>query len=424
MIKEKLQQIILDNQGRKYESIVDREHSLPENMNKVITLLGPRRSGKTFLLFSLIKRLRQKINSENIIYLNFEDDRIFPLDLAGLGQITEAYYELFPDKTEELVYFFLDEIHVIDKWEKFVRRIYDNENCRIYLCGSSSKLLGKEIATSLRGRSITYEVFPLSFKEYLHFLEIPDELTSKSKSKILHALTNYLNKGSFPETVFYDQDTTRRVLQEYIDLIMYKDVIERYQITNQVLLKRLLISCLSNTANLISISKIYRELKSQGLSIARNTVFEYIGYLEDAFALFTIPLFSRSVAEQNRNPRKLYVIDVGFKHAVSISYDIGKLFETVVFLHIRRNVREVYYYRGKQEVDFCFYDHDQLVLINVCYDLSDRKTREREVNGLLEAMKDLKVYTSTLITSEQFESIDHSPFNIRVIPLWKWLLGH
>ncbi len=193
MKKEIFKQLITNNQEKEFDYVFERDIDFPLVSNKIIAFIGVRRSGKTHLMYHAIKRLRKTMRIENIVYLNFEDDRIFPLNLQDLSLFLEAYYELFPNNKSEKVIFFFDEIQVVENWEKFVRRLYDTENCQIFISGSSSKLLSSEIATSLRGRTLTFEVFPLSFKEYLQFNNVKVNIySSRSKSQIIYYFEKYL----------------------------------------------------------------------------------------------------------------------------------------------------------------------------------------------------------------------------------------
>ncbi|OGW05483.1 MAG: ATPase [Nitrospinae bacterium RIFCSPLOWO2_01_FULL_39_10] len=425
MQKDILKTIITDSQEKDMSHVMDRDIQIPLNTGKVISLVGVRRSGKTHLLYSIINKLRKTTDPKNIVYINFEDDRLFPLELKDLTNLLDAYYELYPDKKNERVYFFFDEIQNVQYWEKFIRRLYDTENCTVFITGSSAKLLSREIATTLRGRTLSYEVFPLSFSEFLRFKKInTDFYSSKSLAKIKNAFSEYLIKGGFPEIVNYDSTIFMKTLQEYIDLIMFRDVIERYNISNTFLLKRLIKFCFTNIATHVSFNKLYNDFKSQGLSLSRNTVYEYIACLEDAFALFTIPIYAKSVREQWRNPRKIYTVDVGFKTAMDypFSIDIGRVFENIVFLELRRQSEKIYYFKGKHEVDFYYTSDGKEHLLNVSYDMESPATRAREIKGLIEAMKSLSLKEGSIITAEHKDMIKTDVGKINVIPLWEWLL--
>lgn len=426
MQKDNFKRLIADSQEKDLSYVMDRDLKIPLNIGKVISLIGVRRSGKTHLLYSIINKLRKAADSKNIVYVNFEDDRLFPLALKDLSHLLDAYYEMYPDKKNEKVYFFFDEIQNVPNWEKFIRRLYDTENCSVFITGSSAKLLGKEIATGLRGRTLSYEVFPLSFAELLRFKEIkPDLFSSKSQARIRNTLNDFFIRGGFPEIIKYDQAVFIKTLQEYIDLIMYRDVIERYGISNTFLLKRLIKFCFSNISTLVSFNKLYNDFKSEGLSISRNTVYEYISYLEDAYALFTVPVYAKSLREQWRNPRKIYSVDVGFKTAMDypLSADVGRVIENIVFLELRKKTEQIYYFKGKQEVDFYYVLDGREHLLNVCYEMESSATREREIRGLVEAMNRFSLKEGTIVTSDHKELIKAADGKINVVPLGEWLLA-
>lgn len=425
MQKDIFKKLIADSQEKDLSYVMDRDLEIPFDTGKIISLIGVRRSGKTHVLYSIINKIRKTTDSKNIVYINFEDDRLFPLELRDLSALLDAYYELYPDKKNEKVYFFFDEIQNVQDWEKFIRRLYDTENCAIFITGSSAKLLSKEIATALRGRTLSYEVFPLSFSEFLAFRDIKKDLhSSKSQARIKNAFAEYLVKGGFPEIVNYEQAVYMKALQEYIDLIMYRDVIERYSISNTFLLKRLIKFCYTNVSTLVSFNKLYNAFKSEGLGISRNTVYEYISYLEDAFALFTVPIYAKSMREQWRNPRKIYSIDVGFKTAMDypFSMDTGRIFENIVFLELRRKAEKIHYYKGKHEVDFYYTLGGKQHLLNVSYEMESMVTREREIRGLVEAMKRFSLKEGSVVTSEHKELLKTEAGRVNVIPLWEWLL--
>jgi len=423
MKKEIFKRLIIDSQEKNFVDIIMRDFEMPFDTQKIITLKGVRRCGKTSVLYQTIKQLRLTCDRTNIVYINFEDDRIFPLQLPDFNELIDAYYELFPLKKADKVYFFFDEIQNVENWEKFVRRVYDTENCQIFICGSSSKLLSSEIATSLRGRTISYEIFPLSFHEFLRFKNVnTNHYSSSNYAMIRNMLDTYLFQGGFPELIEENENKHKLILQEYVDLIIYKDLIERYGITNRYLIKLLVRYCYVNISTPLSQNKLFNDMKSQGISLSKNTLYDYIEYLREVYAIFTLPVYSRSVAEQNRNPQKVYSIDTGFKSVFSISQDIGRIIENVVMLHLRRNYSNLYYWLGKQEIDFVYETDSGIQLINVSYDLSNTETMQRELNSLYEAMDFFKINIATLITMELEKQIIQNGKTIKIIPLWKWLL--
>ena len=424
-MKEAFKKIITDFHEKKMPPTILRDIRIPFDSGKIVSLIGVRRSGKTSILYRLIEKLREYVNPANIVYINFEDDRLFPLQLQNLNDLIEAYYELHPEKREEKIHLFFDEIQNVENWEIFVRRIYDTLNVELFITGSSSKLLSAEIATSLRGRTITYEIFPFSFSEYLRFRKIEINLySSKSLSYIANAFNDYLHHGGFAETIEVMPDIRSKILSDYANLIIYKDIVERYRIKNLALMKHLVKYCFTNMATAVSTTKLYNDFKSQGFKLGKDTLFEYFSYLGDAFAIFSVPIFRNSVREEQRNPKKIYAVDNGFKSVfdVSLSPDYGRLYENAAFLHLRRKSGEVYYFLQKQEVDFyCKTDMGPLVA-NICYDIKNPKTRKREVTGLVEALTYFNCNQGYLLTGDHEETAVYDSKNIMILPLWKWLL--
>lgn len=424
-MKDLFKRLITDFIEKDIVNILPRDYNIPLESKKIISLIGVRRSGKSSLLFDTIKKLRNKISRENIIYLNFEDDRLYPLELKSLDFILESYYELFPSKRGEKIYLFLDEVQVVENWEIYVRRIYDNENIQIYITGSSAKLLSTEIATSLRGRTITYEIFPFSFKEYLEYKNIPINLSSsKSLSFINNELQNYLFDGGFAETIGEDKSISRKILSDYLDLIVFKDIVDRYNITNRSLLKSLNKYCFTNMATLVSFTKLYNEFKSQGFKLSKDTIFNYLSHLEDAYAVFTLPIYRNSIKEEQRNPKKIYAIDNGFKkiYDYAIDKDMSKLYENLVYLHLRRQTKDLYYFKEKQEVDFYARIDEKEYLVNVSYKIENDQTRKREIEGLFEAMDYFKLKEAYLVTENENSIVEIEDKKIFIIPLYKYLL--
>jgi len=423
-MKDIFKKLIIDSQERIYTNIIERDYIIPTDTNKIVSLIGVRRSGKTYMLYSIIDKLRRVVKRENIFYINFEDDRLFPITLQDLDGLIEGYYELYPDKRDEKVYIFLDEVQNIKGWELFVRRIYDTLNVQLFITGSSSKLLSSEIATALRGRTIVYEIFPFSFKEYLKYKEIEINFYSSSSiSYMQHAFNSYLVNGGFAETFDQSDDVQKRILKDYFDLIIYKDIMDRYHIKNHTLLKHLIKYLFVNMGTLVSFTKLYNEYKSQGFKLSKDTIYEYISYLQESYTLFTIPIYRNSVKEEQRNPKKLYVIDNGFKRLfdASLSEDFSKLYENLAFLHLRRQTSEVYYFKNRQEVDL-YANINGGLLVNVSYQIENERTLQREINALVEGMNYFNLTTSYLVTSHREEIIEIKDKKIIVTPLWKWLL--
>ena len=418
--KKVFNQIISDFLERPLPHALPRSLKIPLDVPKIVSLLGPRRAGKTYSLFYVIQQLQKEVARDRLIYINFEDDRLFPLKLKDMDDFLQSYYELYPTNRDEKVWFFFDEIQEVPNWEKFIRRIWDTENCRIYLTGSSSKLLSRELATSLRGRTLPYEIFPLSFSEFLNFNEIKaNKKTSKGQATILHWFDRWLEQGGFPELVFLPKELHRRTVDEYIDLMLYRDLMERFSLKKPSLLKYLLKHVVSNLANSMSVNKIFNDIKSQGFKLSRATVYDYLSHLEEAFLIFNVNIWHRSIRSQAQMPSKIYLVDAAFKSAMTIGEDKGRLLENAVFLHLRRQGLQLHYVLKKQEVDFYWKNGTP---INVCYGFYHPQTREREVKGMLEALRFLEEDTGLILTRDRTEKIEIDGKTILVIPVWEYFL--
>ena len=427
MDKETLKYILTDFHEKPLLRAFTRKVELPLDLKKVVTVVGIRRSGKTYLLYLTMQRLMDRgLDKKNIIYLNFEDDRLFPVKLSEMDLILRAYHELYPDRLKEQKILFLDEIQQIPGWEKYIRRIYDTESVQIYLTGSSSRNVSRDISTTLRGRAIHYEVFPLSFGEYLDFKGIEiKHYSTETEARMLHALDEYLQWGGFPEVVMEkDKPLKLKILQEYADLILYKDLIEQYGIKNQYLLKYLLKHFMTNPSSLASVNKLYNDLKSQGVSLSKSSLYEYIEYLLDAYILFSTSKYSPSLRVQTQNPSKYYIVDTGLTLVFTPNRgrDLGKKLENAIYLHLRTqpDIHDIFYYKNRFEVDFFYGEADRHYLVNASYSVQGVDTAKREVSGL-ENVKNLHPEALEALVLNDWNP-DLIPATTKVIPAWQFLL--
>lgn len=395
---------------------------LPTGTGKVIGLAGVRRSGKTFLFFDTVRRLTERgVNRRCIVYLNFEDDRLNPIHAEELDLVLRCLRELYPETVNQRVFLFLDEVQNVFGWERWVRRIHDTEDVEVYVTGSSSQLLTRDLTTALRGRSITLEVFPLSFGEVLAFrgIEVVPH-SADNESLIRRELEDYLAWGGFPEIVLADEALRPLILEEYASLLFYRDVVERYGVRNEKLMRELLRHAFRNTAGLINVSKLHRDFKSLGFSVSKNTLFEYLGYLEDAFLVFLVPRQEQSLRKQAHNPRKLHVIDPGLVAAFKAhsGRDVGHKLETAVFLAMRRNRKDLFYYANGSEVDLC--DGQGEMFINTCWSLAEADTRRRESRAMAFGHERWPRAQGRLLFHEYVPDIEQQiP---EAVPAWRFLL--
>lgn len=377
---------------------LERTVVLPEEAEKAIVAIGMRRTGKSFTLFQKIKHfLDAGIPLSQILYIDCEDARLQPLDQHQLAQLLDGFYTLFPENHDLTSYLFLDEIHYAEEWPFVIRRYLNTKNARIYLTCSSSKLLSSEIATSLQGRSLTVEVWPYSFQEYLTVKghkKWDKTLGRDEKDRYGKLLREYLTEGGFPEVVGKPQMQWMRILQDYVSVVTYRDIIERHHITNTALIDYLIHYLLKNGATSFSTNKLFNTLSSQGFSVSRSTLYDYMSYIEDAFLVFTIPVFSESIRKAQNNPKKLYVVDSGLvnAHQLSVIPFYGRLFENLIYLDLRRRGDEIYYYLTEEryEVDFFTRSVDgSLNLYQVAWEMESEETRAREERALEKATQEL-----------------------------------
>jgi predicted AAA+ superfamily ATPase len=429
-MKNILDLLIDDFHERELPELMLRKQSMAWVSRKANVVIGMRRSGKTWFCYQQMQELMENgLEKERLLYLNFEDERLLPFFAQDFQSVMETYYRKFPALKSKRCYLFLDEVQRIDGWDKFVRRMLDTEQLSVCVTGSSSKLLSTEIATSLRGRSLTTEIFPFSFKEFLRYkkVDLKSELRfgSKVRAILQNLIGRYLKIGGFPEVQALDDELRREVLRNYIDVVILRDVVERHSISNTVALRALIRHIINAPATRFSVNKFYNSLRSQGVACTKNNLYAYMDHLADTFLFYRVPIHSRSERVRRVNPKKIYVIDPGLLEAMSlhITDDRGALLENLVFMHLRRQGLAPDYYVTKNgaEVDFILTakDRSERRLIQVCWDIHDPATQKREVHALQSAMKELGLSKGTIVT---WLDEDVSDQRIDIVPVWKWLL--
>ncbi len=432
----KLEEVIVEFHKLGLPEVKEREIELPPDVNKAITVTGLRRTGKTYLLYQTIQKLISRGKEmKELFYINFEDERLEGMKSENLSEIVELYRKHNPDS--DTMYLFLDEIQAVDGWERFVRRLLERRNVRVFLTGSSSRLLSRDIATSLRGRSLSYHLFPLSFREFLEFKgeNFEEPLIEDDRGRIMSYIEEYMEFGGFPEIVNYGKPEHRalkiRTLQEYLDLIIYKDLVERYGIEKTGVMKVLIRVIIKNFGNRISVNRLRDMLIASGAKLSRTKIYEYFSYLEDIGFVIPLKRFSYSEIKSTRSIPKLYVVDTGFPAVYGLE-DRGRRMENLVAIELLRRKMyrnpndEIYFYvspRGNREVDFVLSTGMRVKeLIQVAYTVDNENTRRREISALVSASKELKCNNLKVITwdYEGAEEVDGK--RIEYAPLWKWLL--
>ena len=425
MIDKKIlfEEVVLDNLNIvEKANVIDRDKDIKLLSNKIKVIYGVRRGGKTYFLFQIIN----KHFKDDFIYINFEDERLININANELNELLKIALSI--KNTKNL---FFDEIQSVDNWDKFVRRLNDS-GFNIFITGSSSKLLSKEIATSLRGRNLKTEILPLNFKEFLKFknFEIKKGYSTIEKAELLKYLNEFIKFGGFPEIALVeDEEIKKDILKEYLDSIFYRDVVERHNIRNIKEIKVLRNVLINLFANEVSIKKITNLLKEFNTKISRECIYNYLEYFGDAYLIFLLNNFSYKTKTVSNS--KLYVIDGMWNFSLSFSKNKGRILENIVFLELRKKGfvenENLFYVKGKNyEVDFLIFDKNK-ELIQVCYELNEIN-KDREIKAFEKAIKDLNLKDVKLkiitYNDEGLEklNIDDKEYLIEIIPFWKWSL--
>ena len=423
-----IQSIILQNQKKLSEEqkIVKRELTLEVIPKKASVLIGIRRCGKSTYIHDYISNTVTDKNS--ICWIDFADDRLSSLQIEEPAQIADAYYQLYPEYHEKTVYFFFDEIQLVHNWSLFVNRLQNTENCRIYITGSSAKMLSKELATELGGRSLSYELFPYSFKEYLRAHDILDSRDMILQADKVNALfSRYCLWGGFPELLYINNEFHKtRYLQNLAMDVITRDIATRHKIQDLSLLHTLMLMLVSAMGNPITVNKLKQRLSGMHYKISNEWISKYIDYLTDAYLIFPIEILSANAAVRAVNPKKIYCVD----HALSIACDAkifdntGAVLENIVYCHLRKKNNNLHYYKTQNgyEIDFVSGTEGQFKIYQVCADLSNDDTKKREYRAIKEACNELKCSNATLIVMNQkSESIQMDNVTIDIVNAVEWL---
>ncbi|MBI2136302.1 ATP-binding protein [Candidatus Woesearchaeota archaeon] len=421
--KELLKEILLERQ-KKLEESMKKDFVARNKLNEIkdligikhcIILTGIRRCGKSVLLTEIM----DKFYTKYFYYINFEDERLLKFDVNDFNMLYETCIELFGSKKT----FFLDEVQNIAGWERWVRRMYD-DGFKFFITGSNAKLLSKELGTLLTGRQVSISLYPFDFYEFLSFHKIDfkkeDIYLTEKRALIIKKFNEYINDGGLPE---YLESKRIEVLQDHFNDIIQKDIVERYGIKNIKQLKELANYLITNTGNLST----YNSLKKANNFQSVNTIIKYVSYLENTYLVFTVPYFSYSLRKQAANPFKAYAIDPGLRNAISFTFsrDIGRIYETIVAIELKRAKKEVFYWKNvlHEEVDFVVKKGNKAEqLIQVCYNLNDVNVKKRELNAMIKASDELRCNNLLIITDEHEHEEKIADKKIKFLPLWKWLL--
>lgn len=418
MDSRRIKEVILE-QKKEFEK---QEEFVPRTLLKdiknhltiphAIIISGLRRSGKSTLLKEIHNAHYQ---DKTIYYFNFEDERLLNFTVDDFNLLYETFIELLGPSN----IFFFDEIQVIPQWEAFVRRMY-NKGCKFFITGSNSSMLSKEMGTKLTGRSINIALYPFSFRECLLLKNIQPNKSvplTEERAQLKKEFNTYLEKGGLPE---YRKYNNNQILKDLYENILYRDVIIRYNISDEKILKELTHYLFSNYGKEISFNQLKNLLKTG----SANTIKNYIDHLENAYLIFTVPKYDPSVKKQIYSKKKIYVIDTGLINLISFQFskNTGRILENIVFLELKRRNKDVYYYRNKHECDFVIQNNLNITqAIQVTQQITETN-KEREINGLLEVLHSFNLKHGLILTYDQEDEIIKEDKKIIIKPIWKWLL--
>ena len=422
----KIERIIREYWERELPEMRERRIKLPMEKNFINDIVGPRRAGKTYLMFLTIKNLMKKMDKEATIYINFENRKLFPLKESYFNDIIEFIYAENLFEKHKTIYLFLDEVQRIKGWEKYIRSIYDEfkDSIRIFVSGSSANLLSKDYSKLLTGRHLTTLVTPLNFKEFLLFKGIETKIhTEKEEAYLKKYLKEYLQTGGFPDVVLGKEKDA--ILSQLFTDIISRDVLSRAEIRKENVAEEFSYYLASNVSNLLSFNKMKKYFHSRGIKISVPTLANYFWHLKNAFLFFDSLIFSYKVKDQMQYPRKIYCIDNGIANTFKISENLGQMYENTVAIELLRRGAKFYYWKNKQneEVDFVIMEGIRVKqLIQVCSDVGTMETKQREVRALVKAMKEFKLKEGLMLTSDVEGEEVFDEKTIIYLPLWKWLL--
>ena len=443
-----VQEKILDFEQLGLPEVFDRNLRLlpvqkPDRNNLAQVIVGTRRCGKTYRLFQEMRDVaRAGYDPEMMLYFNFEDERLKPYSASLLTDVLDTFFAMRPKACEEGCFLFFDEIQEVPDWSLFLRRVIDSTKATVYVTGSSSKMLSSELSSEFRGRSLSRELFPLSFSEFVRRMGDADLSSSKGFSSsdaavARGALSEYLLRGGYMAALDLPVSDGMMLMQEYAYRTVAMDVVERYNLRTPRIATSCLTRCIASSGRELSVNKVVNEFKSRGASTSRETVSSLLSYYEEAYLVFSLGDLNRSLANNPRSSSKVYAVDPGMFAAFSpaASKEEGQRLETAVFNKLRRLAPQARsgslarltfeHEGGSHEVDFVMGDAllgDVFQLVQVSVDMSNLKTRRRELSAVEAAMEKYGINEATIVAMDSEETVEMESGVVRVVPAWKWLL--
>ena len=412
-------------------SLHERSLQLPLNKQRIVTVTGVRRCGKSSLLHLTINRLLASgVDKEQILYIGFDDERLANMDVSDFDEILQAYRLMYPDRPLSSVYMFFDEIQIVKGWELFVLRVYKSYCKNVYVTGSTAQMLSGEMSSALRGWPDEYTEYPLSFKEFIAFKGVKaNRYTEEGAALMANMFKSYLLTGGFPQAVLANVETERvKLLQAYFNTMLFRDMIEHYNISaSPSVVRYFLKRVFNNITKPSSVNNIYNDLKSQGLKLSKDSLYQWLDYASNIFLLHKVTKYSKSIIKQSTSLSKYYVVDFALAKSVLLpqSEEKGKALENAVYMHLARHLNEneqIYYFNEGAECDFVIANDEGVKeLIQVCWELDEFNT-PRECGGLCAASAATGCKKASIVTCNQAQSIHYGDLQINVVASWDFML--
>lgn len=412
-------------------SLHERSLQLPLNKQRIVTVTGVRRCGKSSLLHLTINRLLASgVDKEQILYIGFDDERLANMDVSDFDEILQAYRLMYPDRPLSSVYMFFDEIQIVKGWELFVLRVYKSYCKNVYVTGSTAQMLSGEMSSALRGWPDEYTEYPLSFKEFIAFKGVKaNRYTEEGAALMANMFKSYLLTGGFPQAVLANVETEWvKLLQAYFNTMLFRDMIEHYNISaSPSVVRYFLKRVFNNITKPSSVNNIYNDLKSQGLKLSKDSLYQWLDYACNIFLLHKVPKYSKSIIKQSTSLSKYYVVDFALAKSVLLpqSEEKGKALENAVYMHLARHLNEneqIYYFNEGAECDFVIANDEGVKeLIQVCWELDEFNT-PRECGGLCAASAATGCKKASIVTCNQAQSIHYGDLQINVVAAWDFML--
>ena len=389
---------------------------IPTETNKIITLIGPRRAGKSTFMYQLMDDLvRQQVPAKCIFYFNIEDDRLNGLKAEELDDLLVACRERSVAPLEDC-YFFFDEVQELPLWDKFLRRVYDKVSQHLFVTGSNARLLSKEIPTHLRGRSLSFPIMPFTFAQYCDFRQIKNPLTAD--------VLLFLTFGGFPEVVKQESTLLKlQTLQEYFNVMVYRDLIQRHNMQMPQVLRPFVLALAASAGKLFSVNSVFGRLKGAKIQVSKNTLYKYLEVCQSAYVIEVLEKYHTKMVIRKVGERKVYLVDSGYLTALNPREDLGAKLEHAVYWQLRCQMEmmdEICFFKAAVECDFVIKRKNQWTAIQVAYDLSDPKTATREVKGLTAACEALDLKEGWIITMAEKKTVKEKGIMIHYVPFGEW----